>query len=194
MHMQKLRDAIEAYRPVNEQEYRDREVMLYALDALDAPLTRDNPIAHFSASSWIVNPRRDRALMAWHNIYRTWAWTGGHADGEADLLSVALREAREETGIAQITPVSPAIYSLEVLPVNAHIKRGKFVSAHLHLNVTYLLTADDTQPIRAKPDENSAVAWLPLAEAADNRDEPFMATIYKKLNQKLTQPASGGVQ
>ena len=192
--MQKLRDAIEAYRPVNEQEYRDREVMLYALDALDAPLTRDNPIAHFSASSWIVNPRRDRALMAWPHIYRTWAWTGGHADGEADLLSVALREAREETGIAQITPVSPAIYSLEVLPVNAHIKRGKFVSAHLHLNVTYLLTADDTQPIRAKPDENSAVAWLPLAEAADNRDEPFMATIYKKLNQKLTQPASGGVQ
>ena len=55
----------------------------------------------------------------------------------------------------------------------------------MHLNVTWLLEADDRQPLRVKPDENSAVGWLPLDEAADNRDEPFMAVIYKKLNDKL---------
>ena len=183
--MQNLRRALEAYVPCDAQEARDREVMLYAIDRLDTPLTRDNPIAHFTASSWIVNPGRTRALMAWHNIYRTWAWTGGHADGEADLLAVALREAREETGLTAISPVLRDIYSVEVLPVNSHVKRGAFVAAHLHLNVTYLLTADDALPLRSKPDENSAVAWLPLAEAADNRDEPFMAVIYDKLNRKL---------
>ena len=69
--------------------------------------------------------------------------------------------------------------------MNAHVKRGQFVSAHLHLNVTYLLEADDAQAVRVKPDENSAVAWLPLEEAADNRDEPHMAVIYRKLNEKL---------
>ena len=185
--MEKLRCAIERYTPWNDQEAADRVMLLRALDALDNPLSRENPFAHFSASSWIVNPRRDRALMVWHNIYRTWSWTGGHADGESDLLAVALLEAREETGVTRIEPVLPEIYSVEVLPVNAHVKRGQFVSAHLHLNVTYLLQADDGQEIRCKPDENSGVNWMPLDEAADNRVEPFMAVIYKKLNEKLAR-------
>lgn len=185
--MEQLRKALTAYTPANEQETRDREVMLEALDTQPTPFTRDNPIAHFTASAWIVNPDHTRVLMAWHNIYKTWAWTGGHADGECDLLSVALREAREETGIEDIRPVTPEIYSLEILPVNAHVKRGRFVSAHLHLNVTYLLAADDAQPLRPKPDENSAVAWLPLDEAAENKEEPFMAVIYRKLNTGLAR-------
>lgn len=183
--MEALRRAIEAYRPINAQEARDRELMLRAIDTLQTPLTRENPFAHFTASAWIVNPKRDRVLMAWHNIYKTWAWTGGHADGESDLLAVALREAREETGVEAIRPVTPDIYSLEILTVNSHVKRGQFVASHLHLNLTYLLEADDAQPIRPKPDENSAVAWLPLEEAAENREEPFMAVIYRKLNSKL---------
>lgn len=186
IRVQRLRKQIECYVPCNAQEARDRKTLLYAIDHLDTPLTRDNPVAHFSASSWIVNPARDKVLMAWHNIYRTWAWTGGHADGDSDLLAVALREAREESGVQRIEPVTPDIYSIEVLPVNCHVKRGEFVSAHIHLNVTYLLTADDAQSLRNKPDENSAVAWLPLAEAAENREEPFMAVVYRKLNDKLS--------
>ena len=67
----------------------------------------------------------------------------------------------------------------------SHVKRGKFVSSHLHLNVTYLLEADDAQPIRPKPDENSAVRWMALDKAAENREEPFMAVVYRKLNEKL---------
>lgn len=180
-----LRRRLEAYKPCDEQEAADRRMMLRAIDALDDPLSRENIFAHFTASSWIVNPERTKALMVWHNIYRTWAWTGGHADGEADLLAVALREASEETGVQSIRAVTPEIYSVEVVPVNAHVKRGRFVSAHLHMNVTYLLEADDAQPLRAKPDENSAVGWMPLEEAADNKDEPFMAVIYRKLNGKL---------
>ena len=183
--MMELRKRLENYVPCNEQEAADRRMMLTAIDTLDDPLSRENIFAHFSASGWIVNPARTKVLMAWHNIYKTWAWTGGHADGEADLLAVALREAREETGIQDIRPVTPDIYSIEVIPVNAHVKRGRFVSSHLHMNVTYLLEADDAQPLRVKPDENSAVGWLSLEEAADNRDEPFMAVIYRKLNDKL---------
>ena len=183
--MMELRKRLEAYVPCNEQEAADQRMMLRAIDTLEDPLSRENIFAHFSASGWIVNPARTKVLMAYHNIYKTWAWTGGHADGEADLLTVALREAREETGIQDIRPVTPDIYSIEVIPVNAHVKRGQFVSSHLHMNVTYLLEADDAQPLRVKPDENSAVGWLSLEEAADNRDEPFMAVIYRKLNDKL---------
>ena len=183
--MDALRRQLEAYIPCCEQEAADRAMMLRAIDTLEQPLRRENPFAHFSASGWIVNPERSRVLMAWHNIYRTWAWTGGHADGESDLLAVALREAREESGVENIHPVSRDIFSVEILPVHAHIKRGQYVSAHLHLNVTYLMEADDAQSLRPKPDENSAVAWLPLDQAADNKEEPFMAVIYRKLNEKL---------
>ena len=71
--------------------------------------------------------------------------------------------------------------------MDGHMKHGKYVSSHLHLNLTYLLEADEAQPLRPKSDENSAVAWRTLEEAAENREEPFMAVIYRKLNEKLTQ-------
>ena len=180
-----LRKLLAAYAPCDGQEAADLDMMLEAVDTMPGILTRENRFAHFTASAWIVNPAHTKVLMAFHNIYRTWSWTGGHSDGDADLLAVALREAREETGIRDIAPVSRDIYSIEIVPVNFHIRRGRFVSSHLHMNVTYLLTADDAQEIRCKPDENSAVAWLPLAQAADNKDEPVMKLIYEKLNRKL---------
>jgi len=180
-----IRQMIRAYIPFNEQEASDRVLMYDALRSMKNPFSRKNAFAHFTASSWIVNQDHTRVLMAYHNIYNTWAWTGGHADGEENLLAVAIREAKEETGIQEIVPIVPDIYSIEIIPVNAHYKRGKFVSPHLHLNVTFLMSADDRQEIRVKPDENSAVAWIPLDRAADNREEPHMKVIYQKLNQKL---------
>ena len=191
--MDKLRRAIEAYIPCNDQERRDRELLIIAIDRLDVPLTRDNPFAHFTASSWIVDPARTHVLMAWHNIYRTWAWTGGHADGERDLLAVALREAREETGV-HAEPVTPDIFSLEILTVDGHEKRGRYVPSHLHLNVTYLLRADDTAPIRPKSDENAAVQWFSLEDALKNCAEPWMVRrVYGKLNEKLGVVYGSGV-
>ena len=83
-------------------------------------------------------------------------------------------------------PVSERIYSLEILTVDGHEKRGQYVSSHLHLNVTYLLEADPAEAVRCKPDENSRVAWFPLAEAVAASAEPwFRQRIYGKLNAKL---------
>ena len=93
--------------------------------------------------------------MAYHNLYDSWSWLGGHADGDRDLLAVSMREVREESGLTAVRPVSPHIYSLEILTVDGHEKRGAYVSSHLHLNVTYLLEADPAAPVRRKPDENS---------------------------------------
>ena len=124
--------------------------------------------------------------MIYHNIYHSWSWTGGHADGETDLLAVAMREAMEETGVKTITPVSEDIFSIEILTVDGHIKRGKYVPSHLHLNVTYLLEADEAEVLHIKQDENSGVAWFTLEEALEKCSEPWMIEwIYKKLNEKL---------
>lgn len=177
---------ITAFRPWNEQEARDREELLRRLQSGEKLFSRDNASAHFTASAWVVSPRRDRVLMAYHNLYDSWAWLGGHADGERDLLSVALREVREESGLAEVRPVSPDIFSLEILTVDGHEKRGVYVSSHLHLNVTYLLEADPAAAVRCKPDENSRVGWFSPEDAVRASSEPwFRERVYPKLNEKL---------
>ena len=164
-----LERQLAAYHPCCEQEAVDRDVMLHFLRENTDAFTRENLVAHFTASSWIVNSSRTHALMAWHNLYRAWSWTGGHADGETDLLSVF-----------------PEIFSLETLWVEGHEKRGKYVPCHLHLNVTYLLEADAGDALRAKPDENSGVRWFMLDEAVEASTEEWMrARVYEKLNRKV---------
>ena len=181
-----IRSEIELFTPGCEQEQRDKAQMLSWLDSTPDPFTRANTVGHFSASSWIVSPDRQQVLLIYHNIYRSWAWTGGHADGERDLLAVALREAREESGLETLRVLKDGIFSLETLTVDGHIKRGSYVSSHLHLNVTYLLEADPREPLRMKPDENSGVAWFGLEEVYEKSTEKwFVERIYKKLNEKL---------
>ena len=183
-----VRDAIAAYEPWNEQEARDQTVILAFLDRYPDAFLRSNLTAHMTASAWVVNPRRDKVLMVYHRLYDSWSWTGGHADGETDLLAVALREVREETGVQKLQPVSPEIYSLEVLTVDGHEKHGAYVPSHLHMNVTYLLEADESEDLRICEAENSGVRWFGLEEALAASTEPwFVERIYQKLNAKLAQ-------
>ena len=182
-----LTDAIRAYRPWNEQESADREAILGFLAANEDAFVRTCPNAHMTASAWVVNRDRSKVLMVYHKIYDSWSWTGGHADGEEDLLSVAVREVKEETGVKTVTPVSDDIYSLEVLTVDGHEKRGRYVSSHLHMNVTYLLEADETEELRVCEDENRGVSWFTLEGALEASTEPwFVQRIYAKLNDKLS--------
>lgn len=182
-----LYESLQTYQPYNEQEARDREIMLALLKTQPDIFTRENQLAHFTASSWLLNKTHDKVLMIYHNIYQSWSWTGGHADGETDLLSVAKREAMEETGVTDIAAVTDEIYSIETITVDGHEKRGSYVSSHLHLNVTYLLEADEEEVLRVKPDENSGVRWFSLGEALEASTEPWMVErIYKKLNAKLS--------
>ena len=177
---------IEQYQPFNEQEAADKQVILSFLKNSDDIFLRENLAAHMTASSWIISPDGSKVLMAYHNIYKSWAWLGGHADGCEDLLAVALKEAREESSISEIHPVFTNIFSLETLSVDGHVKRGKYVPTHLHLNVTYLLQADDSQFVHNKADENSAVGWINRDEVIVKVSEPWFAEhIYRKLNAKL---------
>ncbi|MBQ4118246.1 MAG: NUDIX domain-containing protein, partial [Oscillospiraceae bacterium] len=123
-----------------------------------------------------------------HNIYNSWAWMGGHADGETDLLAVAEREAKEESGIEDIYPVSKDIASMEVVTVNGHEKKGEYISAHLHLNVTYIFEAPEEQKLFVKPDENSGVMWIEIDDIKNKSTEKwFIDRIYSKLIKKMKE-------
>ena len=184
----KLRNQIADFKPFNEQEAADKLVILHALET-DPNCFERSAQAHMACSIWIVNPSMTQTLLVYHNLYDSWSWIGGHADGERDLQAVALRELNEETGIehAHIVQCDPGnIYSLEVLTVNGHEKRGEYVSSHLHLNVTYLAIANPAEPIRIKPDENSGVRWAPLEDVIRLSSEPWIRNrIYRKLIDKL---------
>ena len=126
--------------------------------------------------------------MAYHNLYHSWAWLGGHADGNDDLIAVAYKEIKEESGIEKVRLLDDNIFSLEVLCVDGHMKKGKYVSSHLHLNITYLFEADDKQDIRIKEDENSAIGWIAIDDIRNKVTEQwFMDNIYQKLIDKITE-------
>lgn len=178
-------DDIKNYSPYNEQEEQDKKTLLFCINQFDNLLTRENPIAHMTSSGYIVNRARTKVLMIHHNIYNTWAWTGGHTDGDEDFLYVAIKEAKEETGVKHIKPVMDEILSIDVIEVIGHMKRGKYVSAHLHLNTCYLLEADEDDELIVKHDENSGVRWLPIDELHKYSNEPKMITLYNKFNEKI---------
>lgn len=176
---------IKNYKPYNEQEEKDKEMILNCLSTFEDVLTRDNEIVHFTSSAFAINKTKDKVLMVHHNIYNSWSWTGGHADGDDNLFAVAIKELKEETGANNISPISSDIFSLDILPVIGHIKKEKYVSAHLHLCVAFLVEVDENDTLIIKEDENSGVRWVPINEVTEHSNEPHMKKVYKKLISKI---------
>ena len=180
-----LYEEIKSYAPVNEQEEQDREVMLRFMEHSENYLVRENKVAHFTTSIWTVNRERTKTLLVYHNLFDSWTWIGGHADGEENLRAVALRELQEETGVKHAVLLTPDMVSLEILTVDGHVKRGAYVPSHLHLNVTYLAEAEESEELLINLAENKGVKWWTFEEALQASKEPwFVERIYPKLTKK----------
>lgn len=186
INIDELKENIEKFIPYNEQEKVDKNIMLKYINEFDNVLTRENEYGHFTSSAFVLNKKRTKILMIYHKIYDSWAWTGGHSDGDSDLLYVAMKEVKEETGIRNVIPISKDIYSLEVISVNGHEKRGKYVGTHVHLNVTYILEADENEMLHIKEDENSGVKWVPIDEILEVTSEVWVRDrVYAKIIDKM---------
>jgi 8-oxo-dGTP pyrophosphatase MutT (NUDIX family) len=130
---------------------------------------------HLTGSAWIVDASRTRTLLTHHRKLDKWLQLGGHADGETDLLGVALREAREESGLTRLRPVSPAVFD-----VDRHwIPPRKSDPGHYHYDLRFMIEADPAEPVVVS-NESKDLAWVDVSRVTDLNPEESMARMVRK--------------
>jgi len=137
---------------------------------------KDNPKGHFTGSAWIVDPDRRNVLMTHHKKLDMWLQLGGHADGIDDLVSVALKESKEESGFDHFDLVDESIFDLDIHEIPAISKDPK----HFHYDVRFLLEADPRKNNIIVSEESHDVQWIPLNEVLDMNSESSMQRMVKK--------------
>lgn len=178
---------ITAYQPFDLKETEDQKIIITAFKADEDLVTRANTKHHLCASAWIVNKDRDKILLAYHKIFQSYSWLGGHCDGEWDCLKIALKETQEESGLSRVTTILEDIFAIDVLPVPVHTKNGVVIDEHRHLNLTYLLEADDKDLLTVNVAENEDVRWFDINDYERFIKEKLMIRVYRKLNRKLRE-------
>ena len=122
---------------------------------------RDHLPGHITGSAWIVNQDFSRVLMVLHAKLGRWLQPGGHADGDENVLNVALREAKEETGLNNFTILSHSFFDIDIHPIPTR----KNFPGHLHYDIRFLLQASE-QDVLTINDESRDLKWFPINELA----------------------------
>ena len=137
---------------------------------------KDNIKGHFTGSAWIVNSRKDHILMTHHKKLNMWLQLGGHADGEKDLIKVALKEAKEESGFQEFNLLSKDIFDLDIHEIEAMNNEPR----HLHYDVRFLLEADPNEHKIIVSDESHDVKWIPIKNVINyNSEESIKRMVLK---------------
>lgn len=187
MDRQALVALLGGHRPQDEQERADLESMREAARSLERPFSREQPGAHFTGSALVVDPDGGRACLVHHGKLDRWLQPGGHAD-EADggsMEATALREAREETGLSvHLHPAAP-----RPLDVDAHrIPARASEPEHRHLDVRFLVVAEDPEALAHDPHESHGARWMGWDEALALADEPALRRLLLKARRAARPP------
>ena len=172
--METLEQLIENYAHAYPQEKAPHEMLEY-LKTEDC-FYNHNYHGHFTGSAWVVSPDKDQILMNHHKNLGKWLQFGGHADGEEDLLSVAVREAKEESGIQNFTVLSKEIFDMDIHEIPYRMDQP----AHRHYDVRFLLEADPFGNKIVISDESYDVAWVSTERAVGLNPEMSIQRMVRK--------------
>ena len=182
--MSKTTEMLKSYVPYNKQERSDLEQIFKAEEVFGDILSRENKFCHMTAGAFIVNKEHTKVLCVFHNIFKTWACVGGHADGDDDMLYVAKKETKEETSLKNFVVVGDRPISVEILPIKSHERKGEYVPAHVQLNVFYLFETDENEAVQICEDENSNIGWLEFDQFL-SVCEDYMKPVYEKIIERI---------
>jgi len=164
-----------AARSLDAHESEMTAAILGFVETEERCAERSLSAGHLTGSAWIVDLPRRKTLLTHHRKLDKWLQLGGHADGELDLLAVALREAREESGLASVTPVMTEIFDVDRHLIGA---RGN-EPAHWHYDLRFLFEADADEPFVITK-ESKALAWIELDRVASlNAEESLLRMVRK---------------
>lgn len=172
---------IQAFMPSTQEEERAKAEILQKIGEQGNDLLYRDAPAHFTSSALILNPIWTKTLLIFHRQFQSWTYPGGHADGDEDLLGAALREAKEETGLSNVAPLSGEILSLDLLKVPESWRAGRLVPAHIHLSASFVLLAREEEPLHANLAETGGLCWTPVEKLDERCREAHMRAIFYKL-------------
>jgi 8-oxo-dGTP pyrophosphatase MutT (NUDIX family) len=175
MHRHDLVQRLKSYTVIEQHDSETRDRFLDFVESSPQCFERSLSIGHVTGSAWIVNPTRDRFLLTFHSKLNIWLQLGGHADGNPNVLDVALREAREESGLDNIRCLTPEIFDLDIHRIPEH----KEVAEHYHYDARFLFEADDAQPLVIS-DESHDLRWLRSEEIRQLTQEESILRMLRK--------------
>lgn len=147
---------------------------------------------HITASAWIVSAESGKALFTHHRKLDRWLQLGGHTDGEADVVTAALREAEEESGLQGFV-VLPRDEPPAILDVDVHLIPARGAEpAHEHHDIRFLLEVSESeQEIQRQRAESKAMRWFSPAEVAEAFDEESLLRMARKAARWLASEPIG---
>jgi 8-oxo-dGTP pyrophosphatase MutT (NUDIX family) len=178
-----LRAVLDAYPPRDAGEAADLERVRRLVDDGD-PWSRKG-LLHVTASALVVDPAGRRVLLRWHERMQRWLQVGGHADpDETDPWEIALREAREETGLDDLAPLVPAVERRPVQVVVVDVPAGGGEPAHEHADIRYVFATARPEQLRAESPD-AAVRWVDFDEARRDVTELNLLEFLARVEQLI---------
>ena len=175
MHRNNLLNLLNSYNPSDKKEKAYKEKIFLFVKANEDCFERELEIGHITASPWVLNKSGDKALLMHHMKLDKWFQLGGHADGDVDALEVAIKEAREESGIESIEAVNTNIFDVDVhlIPANSKDKE------HLHYDIRFLLQVKGDEELVSNR-ESKELRWIGKNPDELPTDEESVTRMYYK--------------
>ena len=183
MNREQTLQLLDSHQPVDAHEARMLEEIKQFVRRYDNFDSRAQLAGHLTGSAWVLSEDRTHALLTHHSKFNCWVQLGGHVEDDADLLSAALREAMEESGLTQVTPLSTQIFDVDVHAIAANPKEP----AHFHYDIRFLFTADRTAPLVVSS-ESKDLAWVEVGRINElTQEESVLRMVRKTEMQRETR-------